>query len=240
METRKQILRSLMEFYPLNVDEVVIVSAVQKVVGGTSASLISSEIQSLKDKGWVEESWVKAPFSHAKTRRFKITSSGIEQLQSTGEGKTGDLSERLSMLEARLVAGLDQIRSEMEVLQRDMEQDKRKLEEPLERVARNVTDLSQELMAIKKMVDAHTEKFESNGRMEEQLILRVLSGDERAIYETILNNGGTMLQKDLIARTRMSNSKVSRTIDHLEGRGVLAKERHGATNRLRLLVRPRA
>jgi uncharacterized membrane protein len=128
----------------------------------------------------------------------------------------------------------------MEVLQRDMEQDKRKLEEPLERVARNVTDLSQELMAIKKMVDAHTEKFESNGRMEEQLILRVLSGDERAIYETILNNGGTMLQKDLIARTRMSNSKVSRTIDHLEGRGVLAKERHGATNRLRLLVRPRA
>ena len=66
------------------------------------------------------------------------------------------------------------------------------------------------------------------------LVLRLLTGDERTMYKAIMDTGGEALQKDLIPRTKMSNAKVSRVLDKLSEKDVITKERHGATNRIRI------
>jgi len=68
----------------------------------------------------------------------------------------------------------------------------------------------------------------------EYLVLRLLSGDERTMFKTIMDSGGEALQKELIIRTKMSNAKVSRLLDRLEQKGVITKERHGATNKIKI------
>lgn len=66
------------------------------------------------------------------------------------------------------------------------------------------------------------------------LILRLLMGDERVMFKAIMDSGGEALQKDLILKTKMSNAKVSRVLDKLAQKGVVTKERHGATNKVKI------
>jgi uncharacterized membrane protein len=66
------------------------------------------------------------------------------------------------------------------------------------------------------------------------LVLRLLTGDERLMFKAIMDSGGEALQKDLIHKTKMSHAKVSRLLDKLSQKGVVAKERHGATNKVRI------
>lgn len=68
----------------------------------------------------------------------------------------------------------------------------------------------------------------------EYLILRLLTGDERTMFKAVVDSGGEALQKDLIVRTKMSNAKVSRLLDKLEQKSVITKDRHGATNKIRI------
>jgi len=71
---------------------------------------------------------------------------------------------------------------------------------------------------------------------KEYLALRLLTGDERTMFKAIMDSGGEALQKDLIVRTRMSNAKVSRLLDRLQAKGVVSKERHGSTNKIRIKI----
>jgi len=66
------------------------------------------------------------------------------------------------------------------------------------------------------------------------LVLRLLEGDERIMYRTILDGGGEVLQKDLMEKAKMSNAKVTRMLDRLEGKGLIIRERHGMTNKVRI------
>ncbi len=68
------------------------------------------------------------------------------------------------------------------------------------------------------------------------LALRLLSGDERAMFRVIMDSGGEALQKDLIVKTKMSDAKVSRVIDRLEEKGVVTKMRFGMTNKVRIEI----
>lgn len=70
------------------------------------------------------------------------------------------------------------------------------------------------------------------------LVLRLLTGDERTMFKAIMDSGGEALQKDLITRTKMSNAKVSRVLDRLILKDVVTKERHGATNKIRIKPEP--
>ncbi|MGQ9587090.1 MAG: helix-turn-helix transcriptional regulator [Thermoplasmata archaeon] len=70
------------------------------------------------------------------------------------------------------------------------------------------------------------------------LVLRLLTGDERAMFKAIMDSGGRALQKDLISQTKMSNAKVSRVLDRLAEKGVITKERHGSTNMIRIRLQP--
>ena len=70
------------------------------------------------------------------------------------------------------------------------------------------------------------------------LVLRLLSGDERALFRAIVESEGETLQKDLITKTKMSDAKVSRTLDKLVEKGVVSKMRHGMTNKVRVEIEP--
>lgn len=71
---------------------------------------------------------------------------------------------------------------------------------------------------------------------KEYLALRLLTGDERTMFKAIMDSGGEALQKDLIVRTRMSNAKVSRLLDRLQAKGIVSKDRHGSTNKIRIKI----
>lgn len=73
-----QVLRSLREFYPIKVDEIVLISSVQKVLKEISIDQVTQAIKVLKENTWIEETVIKAPFGKTETYRFKITSDGID------------------------------------------------------------------------------------------------------------------------------------------------------------------
>lgn len=71
----------------------------------------------------------------------------------------------------------------------------------------------------------------------EDLAVRLLDGDERRLLRVIVEAKGDILQRDLVRVTRFSDAKVSRLLDRLQERGLVVRERHGMTNRVRLTLR---
>lgn len=72
----------------------------------------------------------------------------------------------------------------------------------------------------------------------EDLAIRLLDGDERRLLKVIVEAKGEILQRDLVRTTAFSDAKVSRLLDRLEERGLVVRERHGMTNRVRLTLKP--
>ncbi len=68
----------------------------------------------------------------------------------------------------------------------------------------------------------------------EPTLVKLLDEDERRMYLEIRAHGGTMLQRDLVASRMFSKAKVTRVLDKLEAKGVVVREAHGMTNRVRL------
>lgn len=235
---REQVLRCLMDFFPLSVDEAVLTSAILKRDRGLSPEQVSEVVHALVGEGCVEMFMAKAPFSDASTCRLKISHSGIDRLQPWGPGEIEDVNGSVARLEVRLVEAYEHVRAKMAACRQDLNEDIGKLDERTERLEIEVTAQTQELVALKRQLGELTERLGRENVEEERIILQVLSEDERGVYETILRAGGTILQKELVTMTGMSNAKVSRIVDRLESRGILTKERRGATNRLRLAVRP--
>ncbi len=77
----------------------------------------------------------------------------------------------------------------------------------------------------------------TGGQQLEDLVLRLLDGDERRLMRVIVGARGDILQRDLVTATAFSDAKVSRLLDRLEERGLVVRERHGMTNRVRLTLR---
>jgi hypothetical protein len=142
-EIQKQILKSLREFYPIKVDEIVLITAVQKNVKDASIELITKCIGLLKEKGWIEESVVKAPFGKTETVRLKITSSGIEYLQSLEEKEIKIEAIPAEKIETRLVETYDRIKSDMEEMRQGLETTQRSLESEMSEMRKRIADHDQ-------------------------------------------------------------------------------------------------
>ena len=71
-------------------------------------------------------------------------------------------------------------------------------------------------------------------RLQEASVVKTLGEDERLLYVRIREAGGAVLQRDLVAEGGFSKAKVTRLLDKLERKGLLVRERFGATNRVRL------
>lgn len=67
-------------------------------------------------------------------------------------------------------------------------------------------------------------------------VLRFLKEDEKKVVEVLRNSGSESLQKDLAKQTGLSKIKTHRVIARLAERGVVSAQRHGRTNRVRLLI----
>jgi uncharacterized membrane protein len=65
-------------------------------------------------------------------------------------------------------------------------------------------------------------------------VLRVLNEDERRVIETLVGEGGIMLQKDIRWKTGFSRVKTHRILFRLAKRGVVSAEKYYNTNRITL------
>jgi hypothetical protein len=139
----RHILRGLREFYPIKIDEIVLISTVQKSVKDASIEHIAREIRHLRDRGFIEESIVEAPFGKAETNRFKITSLGIEHLQSIEGGGVITDATTLGEIESRLVETYDRIKADMESMRQDLERTQRELAGSIEGISNRITDHDQ-------------------------------------------------------------------------------------------------
>jgi hypothetical protein len=140
---RLQLLRNLREFYPIKVDEIVLISAVQKVLKEVTVDQIVQEIQALKEQGYVEVSSVKTPFGKAENFRYKITGQGIEHLQSLEE--RGVKAEVIppKEIESRLVETYDRIKSDMEEMRQSLETSQKVLDKEMEDMRKQIGDHDQ-------------------------------------------------------------------------------------------------
>jgi uncharacterized membrane protein len=58
----------------------------------------------------------------------------------------------------------------------------------------------------------------------------VLDTDEKAVYQLMIDAGGTAFQSEVVEKTGWSKVKVTRTLDKLESRRLLERRRRGLTN----------
>jgi len=91
--------------------------------------------------------------------------------------------------------------------------------------------------AQEPVVSSPTMSPTAGDRSEWDLVLRLLSGDERVMFKSLVDAGGEAYQKDLVAKTQMSDTKASRVIDRLEEKELVARERRGMSNLIRITVR---
>jgi uncharacterized membrane protein len=70
--------------------------------------------------------------------------------------------------------------------------------------------------------------------LKENLISNLLKDDEKRIYKEILDSNGEILQNRLVQKTNLSKVKVTRIIHRLAFKGLVVKERHGLTNKIKL------
>lgn len=138
-EIQKQLLKSLREFYPIKVDDVVLVAAVQKNVRDASVEQINKEIAALVGKELIEETTVKAPFGKTETRRLKITSSGIEQLHGLEEKETPTAASAKE-IESRLVETYDRIKGDLESMRQNLEASQKALETEMTQMRGKIAD----------------------------------------------------------------------------------------------------
>lgn len=66
-------------------------------------------------------------------------------------------------------------------------------------------------------------------------VIRSLSEDEQRLYRIIADGGGVVLQMHVVSSGIFSKAKVTRLLDKLEKRELVVRERHGMTNRIRII-----
>lgn len=69
----------------------------------------------------------------------------------------------------------------------------------------------------------------------EAVLTAPMTEDESRLYEMISDAGGEMLQMHIVSSGVFSKAKVTRLLDKLEKRGLVVRERHGMTNRVRII-----
>ena len=141
-EIQKQILKSLREFYPIKVDDIVLIAAVQKVIKEATVDQITKDIVVLRDSGLVEETIIKAPFGKTETKRLKITSTGIERLQGLEEKEVkGVVSAK--EIESRLIETYDRIKGDLETMRQNLEASQKALEGEMAEMRKRIADHDQ-------------------------------------------------------------------------------------------------
>jgi uncharacterized membrane protein len=67
-----------------------------------------------------------------------------------------------------------------------------------------------------------------------EMVTPLLKGDERKVFQEILDAKGEMLQNALVLKTGMTKVRMTRALASLQCKSLIIKERHGLTNRIKL------
>jgi len=67
-----------------------------------------------------------------------------------------------------------------------------------------------------------------------EMVIPLLGGDERKVFQEVVDAKGEMLQNALVLKTRMKKVKMTRILAGLERKNLIVKERHGLTNKIKL------
>ncbi len=67
-----------------------------------------------------------------------------------------------------------------------------------------------------------------------EAVLTALEGDEKKLVKEIADQGGEILQNELVLSLNFSKAKVSRMLTDLEKRGLVVKKQYGLTNKVAL------
>ncbi len=61
-------------------------------------------------------------------------------------------------------------------------------------------------------------------------IIDNLSGDDKTVFQLIIQAKGSVFQSDIVTNTGLTKVKVTRVLDRLEGKGLIERKRRGMTN----------
>ena len=67
-----------------------------------------------------------------------------------------------------------------------------------------------------------------------EMVIPLLKGDEKKVFQEIIDAKGEMLQNALVLKTSMTKVRVTRALAGLQSKNLIVKERHGLTNRIKL------
>ncbi len=82
----------------------------------------------------------------------------------------------------------------------------------------------------------HSAKSELSEKAESDAsLIASLPDDEQKLYQILTEARGEMLQMHIVSSGVFSKAKVTRLLDKLENRGLVVRERHGMTNRIRVI-----
>lgn len=133
-----KVLRTLREIYPAKVEELVLISAVQKEMSA-SIEQIDAELNIGKAKGFLEE----FGDTDMEGRWFKITSRGIERLQELELVATSADLAKLMEMERRLVDTYDRIQTDMSKMRSELDQRTEEMTSEMEGMSKRIGDHDQ-------------------------------------------------------------------------------------------------
>lgn len=100
--------------------------------------------------------------------------------------------------------------------------------------SRKATPPPQPVAAPQPAPSAEVGTSQMPGEMAQKLAIKLLSGDERKMFRRIVDGGGEVLQRDLVAEGTFSKAKVTRLLDKLERKDLVVRSRYGSTNKVRI------
>lgn len=87
-------------------------------------------------------------------------------------------------------------------------------------------------LSVEKSKEETSPPIVKKGESTLDAVLRVLNDDERKVTETLIAEGGTMLQKDIRWKTGFSRVKTHRILFRLAKRGIVSAEKYYNTNKI--------
>lgn len=67
-----------------------------------------------------------------------------------------------------------------------------------------------------------------------EMVVPLLKGDEKRIFQDIIDAKGEMLQNALVLKTGTTKVRMTRALASLENKNLILKERYGLTNKIKL------
>jgi hypothetical protein len=142
-QLQRDILKKLREYYPIKVDENVLIKSVEDANKEAGIEDIMREINELTERGYIEKAVVTPPFMKTEIIRLKITSSGIEKLQSLEVKEVKVDRVMVQELESRLVSTYDKIKTDMEEVRHGLETNQKSLEDEMADMRKKIADHDQ-------------------------------------------------------------------------------------------------